>query len=219
MELVELPVNIGTAARQYGLDRAKARYSLFLDSDAQLAEGALPARVDALDRNPGWGLLGPKLVYGDGSPQPSARRLPPLVLPFLRRPPLGRLFDDSPLVRRHLMSDLTEDRPLAVMYVLGACQLFRTALARKAGRWDERIFWGPDDADWCIRIRDAGGEVVWYPEATVIHSYRRQSSKKPFSRVALQHLQGFYYFQWKYRKRKHELAKLSRELDRRAAAV
>ena len=219
IELVELPVNIGTAARQHGLDRARCRYTLFLDSDAQLTEGALPALVAALDEHPGWGLVGPKLVYGDGSPQPSARRFPPLVLPFLRRPPLKRFFEDSSVVRRHLMSDIAADRTREVMYVLGACQLFRTELARKAGRWDERIFWGPDDADWCIRIRDAGGEIVWCPEATVIHSYRRQSSQTPFSRAALHHLQGFYYFQWKYRKRKRELARLSRELDRRAASV
>jgi GT2 family glycosyltransferase len=219
IELVELPVNIGTAARQHGLDRARGRYTLFLDSDAQLTEGALPALVAALDEHPEWGLVGPELVYGDGSPQPSARRFPPLVLPFLRRPPLGRFFEDSAPVRRHLMTDIAPDRARPVVYVLGACQLFRTELARKAGRWDERIFWGPDDADWCIRIRDAGGEIVWFPHATVIHSYRRQSSKTPFSRTALHHLQGFYYFQWKYRKRKRELARLGRELDRRAAAA
>jgi GT2 family glycosyltransferase len=215
--LIELSSNVGVAGREEGLSRAHGRYTMFLDSDAALTERALPALVAALDRNPDWGLLGPRLVYDDGSLQPSCRRLPPLVLPALRRPPLDRLFARSRLVRRHLMEDFDHSRSRPVFYVLGACQLFRTDLARKAGPFDQRIFYGPDDIDWCIRIRDAGGEVVYFPEATVIHSYRRLSRKQPFSLTAWKHLEAFAYFQWKYRKRRREFFRLERELDRRSA--
>ena len=51
---------------------------MFLDSDAALTPDALPAMVSALDENRQWGLLGPRLVYDDGSLQMSCRRFPPL---------------------------------------------------------------------------------------------------------------------------------------------
>jgi N-acetylglucosaminyl-diphospho-decaprenol L-rhamnosyltransferase len=216
VEVVSLDRNVGVAARERGLERAAAPYTMFLDSDAALTEGALPAMVDALEKHAEWGLLGPRLVYEDGSLQLSCRRFPPLVLPLVRRPPLDRWFGGSRLVRRHLMEDVDHSVCRAVPYVLGACQVFRTALARKAGRFDQRIFYGPDDIDWCIRIRDAGGAVVYFPQATVVHTYRRMTKGRPLSRAALKHVRAFVYFRWKYRRRWAELRRLERELEAEA---
>ena len=186
---------------------------MFLDSDAALTEQALPRMVAALDEHPEWGLLGPRLVHEDGSLQLSCRRYPPALLPFLRRPPLDRFFEDGPTVRRYLMADFGYDRTRPVLYVLGACQLFRTSLARKAGPFDEHVFLGWDDADWCFRIRDAGGEIVYFADAEVIHSYRRQTRAQPASRAAMRQLGAFFYFQRRYARRRRELIKLERRLD------
>jgi GT2 family glycosyltransferase len=216
--VVELPANVGVAARDHGLRRARGRHTMFLDSDAQLTEAALPAMVAALDENPDWGLIGPRLVGDDGELQLSCRRYPPVLLPVLRRPPLARFFEDSAVVRRHLMADDDHDHARPVLYVLGACQLFRTSLARVAGPFDDRVFLGWDDADWCIRIRDAGGEVVYFPAATVVHSYRRLTHREPLSRAAWRQLRAHAYFQLKYARRRRSLIRLQRELDRRSPA-
>jgi N-acetylglucosaminyl-diphospho-decaprenol L-rhamnosyltransferase len=213
VELVELPANIGYAARDHGLRRSETRYTMFLDSDAALTAGALPTLVRALDEHPAWGLVGPGLVYDDGSLQRSCRRYPPLLLPLLRRPPLGRYFEQRRTVQRHLMADFDHDRARPVLYLLGACQLFRTELARRAGAFDQRVFIGWDDADWCFRIREAGGEVVFLPDATVVHTYRRQTRQQPVSHAALRQLGAFVYFQRKYWSRRRGLLRLARELD------
>jgi N-acetylglucosaminyl-diphospho-decaprenol L-rhamnosyltransferase len=217
VEIVELEKNIGVAARQYGLGRARAPLTMFLDSDAALTAGALPAMVAALDQHPDWGLIGPRLVGDDGRLQLSSRRFPPLSLPLARRPPLSRWLEDSRLVRRHLMADVDHDLVRPVLYVLGACQIFRTELAGAAGPFADWIFLGPDDADWCFRLRDAGGEVVYFPEATVVHTYRRRTAVSPLSRTALRQLLAFAAFQWRYRKRRREMLELQEALDRRPA--
>jgi GT2 family glycosyltransferase len=213
VEVVPLERNVGVAARDHGLRLSESPYTMFLDSDAELTEGALPAMVAALEANPSWGLIGPRLVGADGSLQLSCRRFPPLMLPLLRRPPLRRFFEDGPTVRRHLMADEPHDQVRPVLYVLGACQLFRTSLARIAGPFDENVFLGWDDADWCIRIRDAGGEIVYFPRATVIHRYRRLTNAKPLSMAAARQLKAHFYFQRTYLRRRRELMALGRELD------
>jgi len=214
VELVELERNIGVAARDYGLRRAVAPYTMFLDSDAALTSGALRTLVGALEEHPDWGLVGPQLVYDDGELQLSTRRYPPLLLPLLRRPPFERIFENRRVVRDHLMADDDHDRVRFVLYLLGACQLFRTSLARIAGPFDDKVFLGWDDADWCFRIRDAGGEIVYFPHATVIHSYRRLTRKQPVSRAALKQLEAHLRFQWKYVRRRRELIRSSHDLDR-----
>jgi GT2 family glycosyltransferase len=210
--LVELPRNVGVAARDHGLRRSRAPFTMFLDSDAALTAGALSTMVSTMERQPDWGLIGPRLVYDDGSLQLSSRRYPPLLLPLLRRPPLDRFFENGRKVRRHLMADVDHAQTRPVLYVLGACQLFRTSLARAAGPFDESVFLGWDDADWCIRIRDVGGEIVYFPEATVIHSYRRLTRRQPASRASLKMLNAHIRFQWKYRRRRRELIRLGNEL-------
>ena len=218
VNLIALPGNEFGAARNHALGRAAGRYTMFLDSDASLTTGALPAMVSALDRNPDWGLLGPKLVYEDGGLQLSCRRFPPRSLPLLRRPPLDRFFDDGRIVREHLMAEADHDRPRPVLYMISACHLFRSSLARETGPIDESLSYGWEDADWCIRIRDAGGEVVYFPEATVVHSYRRLTRRRPVSNAAWRQLLSHAHFQRKYRRRRRELIELDRELEAKTIA-
>jgi N-acetylglucosaminyl-diphospho-decaprenol L-rhamnosyltransferase len=217
VEVVPLQANLGVAARDHGLRRSRSPYTMFLDSDAALTPNALPAMVSALAENGEWGLLGPRLVYDDGSLQMSCRRFPPLGLPLYRRPPFDRIFERRRTVRHHLMAEFDHLRIRPVLYVLGACQLFRTSLARRAGPFDDRVFLGWDDADWCFRIRNAGGEIVYFPEATVVHSYRRQTRREPASRAAIRQLVAFLYFQRTYWSRREELLSLQEDLDRRAS--
>jgi N-acetylglucosaminyl-diphospho-decaprenol L-rhamnosyltransferase len=216
VEVVPLQANLGVAARDHGLRRSRSPYTMFLDSDAALTPDALPAMVSALAEHEEWGLLGPRLVYDDGSLQMSCRRFPPLGLPLYRRPPFDRIFERRRAVRHHLMAEFDHLRTRRVLYVLGACQLFRTSLARRAGPFDDRVFLGWDDADWCFRIRDAGGEIVYFPEATVVHSYRRQTRRQPASRAAVRQLVAFLYFQRTYWSRREALLGLQEDLDRRA---
>jgi len=218
VELIALEENVFGIARNRALPRVRGRHTLFLDSDAVLTPGALPTMVEALDRNETWGLVGPRLTYPDGGLQLSCRRFPPRAIPIMRRPPLSAFLEQSEPVRRHQMEDIDHDRGRPVLYVLGACQLFRTSIAARIGDLDARLGWGGEDIDWCVRVWDTGAEVRYLPEATVIHSYRRQSKQAPFSAKALRHLRSFTALQWKYRRRYRELMRFGDELDARAPA-
>jgi GT2 family glycosyltransferase len=185
VRVVALSRNRFGIAREHGLRLVRGRHTMFLDSDAQLTPGALETMVDALDAHPDWGMVGPRLVYDDGK-----------------------------TVRHHLMADDDHGHARPVLYVISACQLFRTDLARKAGPFDEHaLAWGWEDTDWCLRIRDAGGEIVYLPSATVIHTYRRLTAAKPVSTDALKQLRAHARFPLKYLRRRRELIALSERLD------
>jgi len=202
--VVRRPTNEGLPARNHGLRRARGRYRMLLDSDARLTAGALPTAVAVLEANPGIGLVGPRLVYPDGTLQLSCRRYPPLALPVLRRPPLARFFEDGPMVRHHLMADDSHDDRRQVEYVIGACQIFRAEAQQAAGEFDPAIWFGHDDAHWCFSIRMAGYEIAYVPEAVVVHDYRRTSAAKPISIMSLRMLQAHVHLQrtwWRHRRR------------------
>jgi GT2 family glycosyltransferase len=216
-EVLRVDHNAGMVSRNAGLAEARGRYVMFLDSDAAVTAGALRRMTDFLDTHPRVGLVGPRLTYRDGSLQLSARRYPPALLPILRRPPLGRFFEDGPTIRHHLMADDAHDAPRRVEYVLGACQFFRSDVIARVGGTDRRIWYGHDDADWCFAIREAGWDVAYLPDAVVVHDYRRSSASKPVSWRAVRQLQAHLHFQVKWLRRRESLITEGRVMDAEAA--
>ena len=70
---------------------SRGRYLLLLNPDTEVRPGALPELVAYLDANPRVGICGPRLLFPDGSVQPSARRFPTLGWVLARRVFVRRL--------------------------------------------------------------------------------------------------------------------------------
>jgi GT2 family glycosyltransferase len=60
-------------------------------------------------------------------------------------------------------------QPEDVDYVKGAFLLIRREALRKAGPLDERFFMYCEEADLCLRVRNAGWRVVIWPGVAVTH--------------------------------------------------
>lgn len=190
--------NLGVArGRNEGVRLAGAPYVLFLDSDTEMAPGSLGAMVAFLDAHANAAVVGPKLVYPDGRLQYSSRKFPTLpgkilrVLPFSWR----RLI---PLAANEEMLDLDRSAPRKVDYVIGACQLIRRSILNELGGLDERMFYGPEDVDFCLRAWRAGWEVLYVPEAVVLHQEQRITHQR-LDRLALRHAAALAFYFWKHR--------------------
>ena len=200
--VVAKPRNEGLAAgRNSALPLIRGRFVLMLDSDTTVRQGAVEGMASALDGDPEIGLVGPKLIYPDGRVQPSCRRWPPLLIPFVRRWPLVKIAPESSLHRRHMMLDFDHASARPVVYVVGAAQMWRAELLHLIGEYDERVSsYGGEDLDWCLRVWESGFEVHYTPQAEVTHDWQRVvHHRRAWSRHALRALRDFYYLQWKHR--------------------
>ena len=188
------------AGRNDALPLVRGRYVLMLDADTEVHPGAIPALVEALER-PGVGLVGPKLLYEDGSLQLSCRRWPPFLVPVLRRGPLARLVREPEVHRRHLMMDFDHETDRPVVWVAGAAQMWRADLPLRIGLYDRHVSsYGGEDLDWCLRVWAAGLEVRYSPQAVITHRWQQVTRQKQFSRKSLRALRDWYYLQWKHRR-------------------
>ncbi len=172
--LMLLPRNLGYgAAANRGFRRAAGRYVAVANPDLVFTPGAVKSLVGFLEEHPEAGVVGPQLLYPDGTPQPSARRFPRLRYVLAgRRSPLLRLFPRYSLSREFLYQDADrEELPVPVEAVIGTFMVFRRTALDVVRGFDERFFMFAEDMDICRRLHEGGWQVYLDPRVRIEHYY------------------------------------------------
>ncbi len=170
---IELGSNTGFAnACNVGIGEASGDMVLLLNPDCRIRPGALAALIAGLDAHSDAGMAGPCLVNADGSEQRGGRRDVPnpwQIFCFIMQ--LHRLMPRHPRFRDfNRAGDPLPKQPVAVQAISGACMLVRRSAIDRIGLMDaERFFLHFEDLDWCLRLTQAGEEVLFVPDAVVEH--------------------------------------------------
>jgi GT2 family glycosyltransferase len=184
-------------ARNIAFRLARGRYIASLDADMRLEENSMKVLVDFMDQHLSAGLCGCKLVYDDKTVQMSARRYPSLLALAFRRLSWISCIRDGKVLRAHEMREWDRSDNREVDYVIGACHFIRRKAMQEVGLYDEAIFYGPEDVDYCLRMHRKGWTVYFCAGAQIIHKEQRVTRKRLFSRLTVAHILGILYF---YRK-------------------
>jgi len=184
LKLILSARNLGMGGgNNLGLNIASGDYILILNPDTVIKSSAVAVLLDYLKNHPEVGLVGPKLLYPDGSLQYSCSKFPSFFMPILRRTFLGDYFS----ARRDsfMMADFNHQEIKEVDWLMGSCLMFKRQLKLSDGsvfspRFDERYFMYFEDIDICRTIRANGFKIVYNPQAVVIHDHQRESAKHPW---------------------------------------
>ncbi len=200
VKLIKNPENRGVApARNQGIKETKGKYILILDADMELIENSIKHLYDFMENNSDAGIVGCKLVDKDFNLQFSCKRFPTLLAFLFRRLEWIDAVKKSETLKNHTMQDWDHNEIKEVDYLIGACQFFRREIVDKIGLYDDKIFYGPEDIDFCLRIWRAGWKVFYYPFTSIIHHEQRITKKNLFSIISLKHFVGIFYIYKKYK--------------------
>lgn len=160
-----------------GQEAARPRYVLLLNPDTELVGNALATMIAFVDSQSDVGVVGPRLLYPDGTIQSSRRRFPTLATAFLESTVIQQWWPDNPVARRYYTLDQPDAAIQDVDWVVGACLMARREAIEEAGLLDEGFFMYSEELDWCRRLRDRGWRVVYLPTAQVIHHEGKSSEQ------------------------------------------
>lgn len=203
ISVIPLEKNIGTTkSRNIALRKiltvAKERdYICILDSDTEINENAMMTLICELEKDPRNGMIGPQMYGTNGELQLSARNIP-----TIREKILNVVSDRNLQKQQEKMQERNqkyENFAYPVGYLLSACWLMRPSLLEKIGLLDEKIFYAPEDAEFCIRVWENGQKVLYCPTAKILHHWQRLSRKKLFSKHNIEHIKGLLYMFGKHR--------------------
>ena len=179
VKLITSPENLGyTRGNNLGLRAAVGRYLLILNPDTEIVGEAIAQMLAYMDAHPRIGVLGPQLLYSDGTVQSTRRRFPSLATGFFE----STWF--QPLAPRRLLDhyyarDLPDDAIGEVDWVVGAALLVRREAYEQVGGFDEGYFMYSEEIDWCRRMKAAGWQVVYFPSACIVHHEAKSSAQVP----------------------------------------
>lgn len=172
------------AANNQALEVADGRYLMLLNSDTLVRPGAFEQLVAFMDAHRQAGYCGPKLLNGDGSHQPSARRFPTPLTSAYAMLGMDRRRPNS----RHTLNDpvhLDTRAPVQADWLSGACLVVRREAMQQVGLMDDGYFLYFEENDWCLRMYGKGWQGWYIPNAEVIHlggqSVGQDKKNAPFS--------------------------------------
>jgi N-acetylglucosaminyl-diphospho-decaprenol L-rhamnosyltransferase len=170
--------NLGyTGGNNLGMRESHGRHMLVLNPDTEVWGDALSAMIAYLDAHPRVGVVGPQLLWPDGSVQSSRRRFPTLGTAFVESTFLQKWFPRHPALRRYYALDLPDDVTNEVDWVQGACLMVRREAIEQVGLLDDAYFMYSEELDWQRRISGAGWKVVYLPMAQIVHHEGKSSEQ------------------------------------------
>ena len=165
--LIEMGYNSGFAtAVNAGLNAAEGRYALILNTDIEFQNDVPALLIEALQSFDA-ALACPELRRPDGSLQAAVVPEPTLVTELTNRS----------VARR--MLDYNRTAPSLVNSIVGPCmavdieKLKALGLGADGFFFDQRFFFFFEETDFCRRIIQAGGKIVYQPQAHLMHLLAR----------------------------------------------
>jgi GT2 family glycosyltransferase/glycosyltransferase involved in cell wall biosynthesis len=159
--------NLGFArACNQGARAARGEHLLFLNNDTIPRPGWLEPLLRELDGDPRVAIAGARLLYPDGKVQHA-----------------GIAFSRPDGVPYHVYRGASRQHPATLRRrelraVTGACLLVRRSAFEAAGGFDEGYRNGFEDVDLCLRVREAGGRVIYQPRSELIHLEEQTPGRK-----------------------------------------
>lgn len=193
---IETGANLGfSKANNLGINNARGEYILLLNSDTKILDNSLDKMLEHLLSHSKAGVVGPRQIDGQGKLQLSWGSFPTLVSELSRKLIHYRLSINDLKVRDYLEEKYAGKTQ--VDWVSGSCLLARKKVLFEAGLLDERFFMYFEDIDLCRRVQQAGWQIHYNSDWTILH-YGGVSARKNILHVLVEYRRSQLYFTRKY---------------------
>ncbi len=197
----KVPLGFGANVNK-GAALTTAELVLSANPDAVPEPGAVDALRAFMTDHVRCGVAGPRMLFPDGSPQPSRRRFPTVLGTIVRRTPLRLVVPQ----RRHFHLDEKQPSgPVEADWMLGGFLLLRRTMLDELGGFDEGFRLYGEDIDLQYRAMQAGWERWYVPQAVVRHEHKAETDKRWLTRRTLWHWAGIARFVRKHPERLRSL--------------
>ena len=174
--VISKPDNVGfSAGNNEAARRARGRVLLFMNSDTELLDENVLARLAEVASRPGVAIAGPRLENPDGTLQPSCAGHLGVGRALLVSSGLHRLLPDRALARVS-PEHWSHDRAADTGWLQGAALAVPADVFAELGGFWPRLY--AEDTDLAYRAQQRGLRVVYDPSVRVMHIGNHSLAKR-----------------------------------------
>jgi len=177
----------------------ESEFVVVANPDVQWGPGSIDVLLEAAERWPRAGSLGPLIRDPDGSVYPSARHLPSLIRGGMHAV-VGPLWKSNPWTAEY-RQERTEPSERSVGWLSGSCLLLRRSAFDEISGFDERYFMYMEDVDLGDRLGRAGWQNVYVPSAEILHDKGHATGRDPARNLAAHHVSTYTFLADRHPKR------------------
>ena len=183
-----LKTNTGTTySRNLALKQASGEYIVLIDSDVELHAETIGKLLKVIRMNLKIGMVVPRLIYGNGELQKSTDNFPTLFTKVIRYFFLKRIEEKEKKQHRWNIARKVD-------YAISAFWLLRRQIIEDVGLLDEKIFYAPEDVDYCLRIWKKGYEILYVTDACATHYAQEISRGIRINKATIEHIKGLLFY-------------------------
>lgn len=170
-----------------------SKYHIVINPDIILKDDVISTLCTFADENEDVGLVSPQIRFEDGRIQMLAKRNP--TVRYLGTHWFHKGDEPSKLMTQYCMLDMPDDEPFEITNATGCFMFFRTSVFKELGGFDERFFMYLEDCDIARRVSQKY-KAVFYPMASVVHLWERESKKN--KKLLMIHISSIikYFLKW-----------------------
>ena len=201
IKLIVSAENTGfTGGNNIGIAHAAGDYILLLNSDTELINNAPKICYDYMQQHPEVGVTTAQLSYPDGKIQYNCRRFRTIGWELLQVFPFYRLMTKRKREQLMLHHYFDHQSRMVCDWVWGTFMLFpRKIISELSGtQLPADFFMYVEDVLWCWHIKKLGYEIVFLPEAKVMHIHKGSTSKEKLKQVRLMGMKNHAQFMKKF---------------------
>jgi hypothetical protein len=182
--LIKSTENVGFAkGNNLGLQYAKGKYILLLNSDIELTENSIEICLKKIQEKPTIGVVSPLLIYPNGKIQHTANKFHNLTCEIIEIFRLHKVLGNKKLLGFYF----SHNEEIFVDWVWGAFFLTKKEIIEKMpqSKLPDDFFMYFEDVQWCYLIKKLGYQVLFTPATRAIHhvSASSQNSAIPISKL------------------------------------
>lgn len=174
----------------------QAEFFVVANPDVQWGPRSIDLLLEAADRWPRAGALGPLIRDPDGSVYPSARHQPSLVRGGMHAV-VGPIWKTNPWTSAY-RQDRQDPSERLVGWLSGSCLLLRREAFEQIKGFDERYFMYMEDVDLGDRLARAGWQNVYVPSSEVLHYKGHSTGRDPARNLAAHHRSTYTFLADRY---------------------